>query len=366
MKWNGAKIKELLDHKNETVSGLANSIAVTRQTVHNWLKGSLPKGQDLLKLCAFFKVGVDAFFVEQELPITLIAHRTHRRTATTPAKVESARILASEYLNFFKNARPLGMVPALLDNSSDKVYLREIATSIRKLSEIEANKTMSYKAVFKLLDELGIFTIFRDFPSDLGSYAFFCLIENNRVVFIDTKTHVIDLIFSVLHETIHAIRTEKVTNNASDDEEIFCDKVACFAQFPEAYINKISSEIQDANQKKVIQVLKSYALKNGHSLHGVKRAIEAYTGKPFPEEVNIYPVESELKKESPTIGEILFEKNEPKIFWERLKQFSPHFTNEIKNQIDSTSIRKMAQHLGLPTGTDAQCVLEELSKSEKE
>jgi transcriptional regulator with XRE-family HTH domain len=366
MKWNGAKIKELLDEKDLTVSGLADSISVTRQTVHNWLKGSLPKGQDLLKLCEFFKVNVDAFFIKQELPITLIAHRTHRRTAITPAKVESARILASEYLIFFKNVRPFGMVPSLLDKSSDKVYLRELANSIRKMSGIETNKTMTYKAVFKLLDKLGVFTIFREFSSDLGSYAFFCLIENNRVVFIDSNTHVIDLIFSVLHETIHAIRTEKAADGPSDEEEVFCDKVACFAQFPESYINKINGEIQGVGPQKVIQILKSYALKNGHSMHGIKRAIEAYTGKSFPDAVNIYPVESELKKESPTIGEILFEKNEPRIFWERLKQFSPHFTNEIKNQLDSISIRKLAQFLGLPTGQDAQCVIEELSKSKKE
>jgi transcriptional regulator with XRE-family HTH domain len=362
MKWNGTKIKELLEERDLSVSGLANTIAVTRQTVHNWLKGSLPKGQDLLKLCTFFQVSADAFFVEQELPITLIAHRTHRRSATTPAKVESSRKLASEYLTFFKKARPLGIVPSLLDNSSDKTYMREIANSIRKMSGIEANKTMSYSAAFTLLNKLGIFSIFRDFPPTLESYAFFCIIENNRVVFIDSKTHVLDLIFQVLHETIHAIRTDKATENPSEEEELFCDNVACFAQFPESYIKKIVVDLKGKNAAETIRILKSYAVKNGHSMHGITRAIEAYTGTALPKGTNIYPVEINLRESSPSIGEILFENNEPGIFWERLQLFSPHFTNEVKNQIKSISNRKLARLLGLSTGMDAQLVLGELLK----
>lgn len=363
MKWNGAKIKDLLEERAISVSGLASAIAVTRQTVHNWLNGSLPKGQDLLKLCDFFKVSADAFFLEQELPITLIAHRTHRRATTTPAKIEASRKLAAEYLVFFKNARPLGMVPSLIDKSTDKEYIREIASSIRKKSAIEAGKTMSYKAAFKLLNELGFFTIFRDFPPDLKSYAFFCMIENNRVVFIDSKTHVLDLIFLILHETIHAIRTEKAPDNYSEEEESFCDAVACFAQFPEQYVNSIVKEIKDTSAVKTLQILKSYAAKNGHSMHGIKQAIEAYTGQPVPKTINVYPLEKELKESSPTIENILFEKNDPDIFWERMQQFSPHFTNEVKKQYPSTTVRVLARHLGLPTGIDAQCVIDIMKKS---
>ena len=363
MKWNGQKIKDLLERRKVTITSLAGSIHVTRQTVHNWVNGSLPKGQDLLRLCDFFRVGAEEFFGEQESSVTLIAHRTHRKAASTPKKMEEARNLASEYVAFFHDAKPLGIVSSLLDISTDTEYIRKLALQIREFSGIESAMPMTYEAAFKLLRKLGIFAIFQDFPSDMKSYAFFCKIEHNRVVMINSATHVVDLIFQLLHETIHAIRSENAPRNPSPDEESVCDAVACFAQFPKEYVMKVAGEIEGASAKGAIQTLQAFAVKNGHSMHGLARAFEAHDIKKLPKDINIYPAEKDLRERTPTIGRILFGKAEPRDFLHRLKRLSPYFAEELKRQAGSMSDRKLALLIGLPSGIDARLIREEFMKS---
>ena len=86
---------------------------------------------------------------------------------------------------------------------------------------------------FRLLHTLKIVTIFRQFPKSLKAYAFYCKIHGHRVVFVNYDTNVLDLIFPLLHETVHAIRDEENGGVPDIEEETFCDVVSNWVQFPE-------------------------------------------------------------------------------------------------------------------------------------
>lgn len=365
MKWNETKIRELLDQRNITISNLAESISVTRQTVHNWLNGSLPKGQDLLKLCKYLGVGAEEFFIEEKSPVTLIAHRTQRKSTTTPQKIDTARQLAMEYVGFFKQVKPVGIVRSLPDINFDKEYIKKLAKQLRDISKIENGKPMSFTAVLNLLSSLGIFIVFREFPPELKSYAFFCMIENHRVVFINSSTHTIDLIFQLLHETIHAIRSEHIKENTSKDEEEFCDSVACIAQFPVSYVKHVGKNLHGSTTKAIITILYNYADRNKHSMHGLVEALKSYDIWKLPADLNIYPSENKLRQHTPTIEQILFESKSPQEFVRCLEHLSPLFTAELKELHSSLSDRKLASLLGLPTGMDASMVREILKENDQ-
>ena len=62
MEWAGEKIKNLIKENNFSIVKLAEKIGVSRQTVNDWIKGQVPKGNHLINLCKLFKVNPDFFF----------------------------------------------------------------------------------------------------------------------------------------------------------------------------------------------------------------------------------------------------------------------------------------------------------------
>jgi transcriptional regulator with XRE-family HTH domain len=193
MKWNGQKIVELVDDRHINVSSLAKAIGVTRPTIYGWIKGKAPKGHDLLQLCNYFNIGAEKFFNDSNSSlISITAHRTHKNVKTTEDKRDAARVLASEYLLFFKQAQPFGIVQSLPNISNSTQYIQSLVSQVRLLSDIADGKPMTYECALALLNKLGIFTIFREFSREIKSYAFYCTISNHRVVFVNTRTNVLD------------------------------------------------------------------------------------------------------------------------------------------------------------------------------
>lgn len=85
-------------------------------------------------------------------------------------------------------------------------------------------------------------------------------IHGHRIVFVNNSTNIIDLIFPVLHEAVHAIRDEIQINNGFDAaEEAFCDKVANYIQFPDGYVRMvydvINNQIDNITNRKLREIL---------------------------------------------------------------------------------------------------------------
>ncbi len=179
------------------------------------------------------------------------------------------------------------------------------------------------------------------------------------MVFVDNNTNVLDLIFPLLHETIHAIRDEE--GNAIDDpiEEEFCDLVANYIQFPSDYVQLVYDTIIGRRINIQINRLKGFAKKNSHSLFGIAKELKKLNSTL---DFNVGGANTNLKKEFPTIGNILFDVEDVREHIARLTVLSPLFVDILRNQIDNASPRKTAEWLGLESMLDGKQVIDELKR----
>jgi hypothetical protein len=64
--------------------------------------------------------------------------------------------------------------------------------------------------------------------------------------------------------------------------------------------------------------------------------------------------DTNLKKDFRTIGDILFESDDPKLFLELLSTLTPRLINTLREQSESISYRKIGQLLGLESALDSK------------
>jgi transcriptional regulator with XRE-family HTH domain len=275
MPWEGQKIKELVKGKNITLINLAEQIGVSRQAVNDWIIGKVPKGNHLVALCRILLVGPESFFSDDNSDIISIpVHRTRKNAKVNEHMQQDAMAMVEEYRILFKNIADSVVVPVIRTKGRDEESAIRIAEKLRTLSGVKSDEPMDYGDAFHLLNELGITTIFRYFPDSIKDYAFYTRIYDHRVVFVNNSTNVLDLIFPVLHESVHAIRDEAYINGFYDsEEEDFCDYVANYVQFPDDYVSFIHDTIEGLPISHKINKLKMFGRKNGHSLYGVHKRL---------------------------------------------------------------------------------------------
>jgi transcriptional regulator with XRE-family HTH domain len=357
MGWDGSRIKTLSREKGITLIRLAEYLKVSRQTVNDWMNGQVPKGSHLFELCKFLEVSPSIFFPENSVPpMSLPLHRTRGVAKLNSTMEDDAKDLAREYEGLFRFASPPGLVRVLRggkDNAST------LALELRSLVEMDPDEPMDYEHTFKLLAKLNIVCILRDFSPNIKSYAFYCRIHNHRVIFIDTKTNALDLIFPLLHDTMHAVRDEEGKILYDEEEEKVCDMVAGFTQFPDSYVNLVHDAIKDLPKPLQINTLKRYSVTYGHSLYGIYMQIRERCGGI---DLNIGGANTNLKKDFLGIGEILFKSKEPKDYISHLRTLSPLFFDIVSRQIDNPSTRKFGEWLGLDTAMDAEHARKEWRK----
>jgi len=361
MPWSGANLKARAKKKGITVTKLSELLKVSRQTVTAWAKGKVPKGDHLIELSKILEINPGYFFYEDEnlRTISVPMHRKRGVAKVTEITEQDAFQLAKQYEKMFVEAPDPGLVPVFRAKRRDDDNAKVLAKKLRKLSGIEGHMPMDYKHTFYLLSLLSIVPIFRYFPSSVKAYAFYCRIDRHRVVFVDNNTNVLDLIFPLLHETIHAIRDEE--GNAIDDpiEEEFCDLVANYIQFPSDYVQSVYDTIIGRRINIQINRLKEFAKKNSHSLFGIAKELKKLNPTL---DFNVGGANTNLKKEFPTIGKILFDVEDVREHITRLKALSPLFVDILRNQIDNASPRKTAEWLGLESMLDGKQVIDELKR----
>lgn len=362
MDWLGENIKDLAKSKKISLADIARLLQVSRQTVNDWVKGQVPKGNHLVELSTLLEVEPKAFFLNKKSEfISVPVHRT-RRTAKVNATMENdAMELAKEYENFFKNCPEHNLVPVIRVSEINKQSALEIACRLREFVGAEKGIPIDYDQAFSLMKHLGIKVVFRYFPDNIKSYAFYTKIHNHRVVFVNNSTNVIDLIFQLLHESVHAIRDEiPVDGFYSEEEEQFCDMVANLTQFPNNYVTKVYEDIKNKKPGEKIVSLKLFSEHYKHSLFGIVKCIKEEKNENF--KLNVGGADTNLKKKFPLIGDILFENDDPRSFVKKLNTLSPLFVGLLIDQLDSLSDSKLAELLGLDNSLDGKEVRIELKK----
>lgn len=366
MGWNGSNIKKRTKELGLTLLKVAEKLGVSRQTVNKWIGGQVPSGQHLVELCRILESKPDHFFspVTESL-ITVPQHRTVRKKKVTPEMKEASFELAEQYLNLFRQAPSPILVPVVRVQDRNDENAKKLAFHLRKIASIPQGEPVGYEHAFKLIKALGIYAIFRAFPDQITKkqiYAFYSKICNQRVVFVNTNTNVLDLIFQLIHEATHAIQDEETPTVHDEIEEDFSDLVATYTQFPEEYVKHVARYIQRGSPGVIINKLKEISSEYGHSLFGIYKRLNHNRLCP---DLKVGGADTNLKKDFPTIEEILLKDENPRFYVDILKELSPLFINLISEQIPNCSERKFAEWLGLSTSIDAKAVMEELGR-EKE
>lgn len=356
MAWKGGKIKALAEERKLKINKIAEELNVTRQAVNKWINGQVPKGQHLVRLSTLLDVNPKYFFSDDiKNYIKLPLHRRRGVAKVTEEVEEKSFQLASSYEKLFKMTDP-GLVQVLRVGTVNEQSAKNLAQGLREISGIERNEPMDYDKAFELQYKLGIVVVFRDFPDSIKSYAFYCKIHNHRVVFVNNATNVLDLIFPLLHETIHAILDEKAQEISYNEEENFCDLVASYVQFPDEYINMVSKIIDGLRKNVQINKIKFFSGENGHAIFGLVTRFPNLDYRDFA------GADRNLKKDFPTIGDVLFDKKDPRDYIDILGKLTPHFIQIVTNQIGYVSNRTIGEWLGLESILDAEMAIKELKK----
>ena len=355
MIWDGAKFRNLIKDKGMTLTELANRLNVSRQAVNDWTKNQVPKGSHLIGISKILDVNPGYFFPEEiTKQISVPLHRTRGVAKVTSAMEEDAMQMVKDYENLFSSAPAPGLVPVLKINRRDHQSANNMARELRRLTHVESDKPLDYEQTFGLLSTLKIVIIFREFPRNVKGYAFYCRIFNYRVVFVNNMTNVLDLIFPLLHETIHAVSDGALAYD--QEEEDFCDSVAGSAQFSNEYVELVYNTIKGRKESHQINYLKDFSRKNRHSIFGIAEQLKKM-GVSF--DLKVAGADANLRKEFPYIGDILFENEDPKCYVDNLKTLTPLFFDIVSQQINNVTIRKIGEWLGLESSLDAKEVIEE-------
>ena len=364
MEWSGEKIKYLIKENNISIIKLAEMAGVSRQTVNDWINGQVPKGNHLIFLCKTFNVNPDYLFSQDfSGSVTVPVHRARKSAKVTPDMQKDALDLAMEYDLLFRNAPEPGILPVMRGKSRSKETAKKAACDLRIKACLNNDLPPDYKNTFTLMKNLGIKIIFRDFPSNVKAYAFYTKIHDHRVVFVNNATNVLDLIFPLLHEAVHAIRDELSINDGFDEaEEVFCDMVANHVQFPDEYIKMVYDVIKDLDIPIQINKLKTFGANYSHALYGIIKRIQSINPA-F--DLKVGGADSNLKKNFLSIGNLLFAKNEPREYVNAIKELSPLFTQVILDQINVLTTRKLGELLGIENIMDVKNVKDEFIRLKK-
>lgn len=362
MSFDGSAIKTKAKETGFTLLRLSEELGVSRQTVNGWISGATPRGSHLMKLCSILNMKPRDFFAETtESMLSVPLHRTIRNKPVTTAMRETSLELAEQYLNLFRQAPTVAVLPVVRVQQKTCENAAIIANKLRELSGIANDKPMDYESAFRLLSKLGIYTIFRVFPDDLkkDSYAFYSRIAGHRVVFVNIDTSPLDLIYYLLHETVHAIRDEDPGLIDVAEEEKFCDLVAELTQFPDFYVNNVARYITESKDiGTIVNRMKEVSKENKHSLFGIYYRLK-HKGI-MPEGVKVGGAATNLRSAVPILRDLLFTHDDSRHYVELLYTLSPNFMSLVEQQVPQCSLRKFGEWLGLETSMDAEVVMDEI------
>ncbi|MFW5804053.1 MAG: helix-turn-helix domain-containing protein [bacterium] len=370
MNWQGHLIKTKADALKIPITKLAKQLGVSRQAVNDWIKGQIPKGMHIISLCKILGLKPDELFGVNE-DKSIVPKPLYRKRGTAKENEETNQLaleLAEEYKMLFKNCNLPHFVPVERSGERSVEAAKIIAKKLREQSGVQSDNPMTYEQAFQLLDNLGIFVIFREFPTAVKCYAFYTKINDHRIIFVNKSDNILDVIFQLLHESVHALRDElNIPVDRYAEEDTFCDLVASYAQFPQNYIEKIYQSIRDIKTKsQLLKSLRSFGSINGHVTYGVvKRILEIDKNL----KINVgdaAKTDHLLRKQYPTLIDIFNDAKTARDYIDLYKELSPNFITLLSLNMENISERKLGEYLELSNPSDIREIKEELAYKVKE
>ena len=360
MQWNGERLKKICEERGFTRIQLAERLETSRQTVHSWLAGQVPKGHHLLKLCRVLDIEPIGLFDAPPVAVSVPVHRAKANVKVTDKRQQLAHELAVTFAPLFEGAQRADVLLVIRTDGYGADSAQQTASKLRSLAEVPDEKPCTYDYAFRLLAKLGCFVVFVPFPPDVKSYAFYSAIHGNRVVFVNQRANVLDLVFCLLHEAVHSAFDEQ--QEVSKELEDYCDAVASAVQFPQPYVSFVRGLLKGLSQSQKLQIIKELARENGHALFGLAKAL-------VPDDKAMHQaaarMDNVLRKHYPTIDALLFAKGDSADYISRYRQLSPLFCQLIEAQSDNLSARRLGELMGLESELDA-AQIKELTTRERE
>lgn len=342
MKWRGDKLKELVKAQAFTQEAFSEAVGVTRPTYNAWINGQVPKGIHLIKIWKALGVKAEDLFDLSPSAVQILPlHRKRGTAKNTETSDKATRTLAESFAGLFDDTD----VPSLqiVAPVRSEAAALNVATEMRKLMGLEnANTPPTFQQVMHLLDQLKVCAIFTSFPKEIKDYAFYTQLRGSRVVFINTATSVLDLVFPVLHEAVHAIRPVLESNDQEeiDREEDFCDMVASLVQFPDAYIREVRIALDGDGRH--MQVLEAFARQHAHVISGLAKRL----GLVKPGSKIYYMADSKLKQKiKQTLRDCLMPNEHVSVFLQNLARYSPRWFALLKKRCNEVTVSKLAEYV---------------------
>ncbi len=370
MEWMGKTLQDILKQKGLTMDYIAERIGTSRQSISEWIKGSVPTGRFIIKLCKELEITPADLFSPNEKPqISIPAHKTHMRAKVTDEMQNDAYKISAPYVRVFEHyVNPL-VIKRIETNDFSVRAASQIALNLRAELGLddETPITFNENQIFKYLDKLGLFVILLPFPDTMKSNAFYVKIAHHRVIFLESHIHSSDLIFHLLHESIHSILPEDqaVTNEIDK----FCDCVASYLQFPDKYvaciIERIKADLISGNKNSIIDELKDISKQNHHSVYGLCKRL--YIDEQISKDIMTSAVfaDKKLKKDYPSIGDIFDHIESPVEYLQLYESISPRFVKMIRDESSHLSNSKIAELFQLSNSIDGHILLNLLRKEER-
>ncbi|OGV72957.1 MAG: hypothetical protein A3K19_20765 [Lentisphaerae bacterium RIFOXYB12_FULL_65_16] len=337
MKWLGDKLKAVLGDAGMTQGALAEQLGVSRQTVIDWINGQVPKGSHLVAMSRLLDLDVEILFAEDEEDrrrVIVPVHRKRRNAKITAEVRDASRELALEYEGLLTSQAMPVLAPVLRpggDLGREPVSPMQLARELRTLGGLDdETRPADYAHVVRIIEKLGICLVVRTFPANIKSYAFYTLINGQRAVFVNSGTNLLDLIFPLLHEAVHAIRGIPAPGaEYSDEEEVLCDRVAGLVQFPDGYVDLVASTVRGLPPAQQVVRLKAFAEAHHHCCYGVVRRIQEKHGALAG--LNVHGADGKLRKAFPTIGAVILPPGvSEEQYLQNLGEFSPLFLRAVQ------------------------------------
>ena len=124
-------------------------------------------------------------------------------------------------------------------------------------------------------------------------------------------------------------------------------------------MKQVANTISGRRSNVQINLLKEFGRENHHSMFGIVEEIKKINPS-FS--LKIGGADTNLKKEFPAIGDVLFHSNDSRDYIELLGALSPLYIEILSRQINNATTRKMAEWLDLDNSLDGKQIVGELKR----
>ncbi len=368
---------ELIQHKmNElglSVPMLAKNLAVSRESVYNWLKNEkFPHPKHLLQITRVLKVAYKDLFLADLSSEPIIAFRKKANTKTTAVHIERAVNMGKAleplvpYMGFPKFSRPA----TLKEPKNEYFYIQDVAQEFRKAHNLINEKTeyTDIIGVFKQLHAVLVPVLWGHIRAHENALHIHLPKSMTTWIFLNLDTHSFDFKFWMAHEIGHIMAPDL----RGDEGEDFADDFAGSLLFPiELAKAEYNQLVKTSGSAAKIARIKKTAHKLVISMYTVLSQVNNYASAHNlpPLELNIGGAVTNFNKEFPLISETIFKKDQQPKATDYIKianDFESPFFDGLKAYLiehrKSASI--ISRVLNMPAH-DAQAIYEELTSVTK-